>query len=383
VGAPTSPLRVVVAGGGFAAAELLLAARALAGDRVDLALVAPHPRLAFRPAAPGEAFGGGPVEEFDLRDLAADVGARYVEGAVEAVAPRAHRLRLASDRALDYDALVLAIGTRPRAAIPGATTYRDQRDNPLVSAFVDDLVDGHVSRVVLAAPAGASWPLPLYELALLAGGVVEDRGLNALVTLVTPEEAPLEVFGPEVAAAVRDVLERAGVHLETGVSPGSVVREGLTLAFGGLIRADRVIAVPRLVGRRLTGVPAGWDGFVATDERGAVPGLADVYAAGDMTAFPVKQGGLAAQQAGVIAAEIARRAGAAAPDEPVRHLLRTRLLGARPPLMLAAELDGSGRALSGQTFPAPVEEPDTATEKLLARHLAPWMAAHPSRTAAA
>jgi sulfide:quinone oxidoreductase len=244
-------------------------------------------------------------------------------------------------------------------------------------------VDGHVSRVVLAAPAGASWPLPLYELALLAGGVVEDRGLNALVTLATPEEAPLEVFGPEVAAAVRDVLERAGVHLETGVSPGSVVREGLTLAFGGLIRADRVIAVPRLVGRRLTGVPAGWDGFVATDERGAVPGLADVYAAGDMTAFPVKQGGLAAQQAGVIAAEIARRAGAAAPDEPVRHLLRTRLLGARPPLMLSAELDGSGRALSGQAFPAPVEEPDTATEKLLARHLAPWMAAHPSRTAAA
>jgi len=41
--AMTAPLRVVVAGGGFAAAELLLALRSLAEERVELELIAPGP----------------------------------------------------------------------------------------------------------------------------------------------------------------------------------------------------------------------------------------------------------------------------------------------------------------------------------------------------
>src|SRR5687767_14476152 len=50
------PFRVVVVGGGFAAAEALLALRNFAGDHVEIELVTAEPELPFRPAATTAAF---------------------------------------------------------------------------------------------------------------------------------------------------------------------------------------------------------------------------------------------------------------------------------------------------------------------------------------
>ena len=86
---------MLVAGGGVAAAELLLALRSLAEDRVELELVAPSARLPFRPAATATALDGGGVPEYDLQAIASDTGARFRRDTVEAVAPDAHRVRLA------------------------------------------------------------------------------------------------------------------------------------------------------------------------------------------------------------------------------------------------------------------------------------------------
>ena len=66
---------VVVAGGGVAGLEGLLALRALAGDRVDLTLVAPDPEFTYRPLAVAEPFALGhayrvPLSQFPLRAIA-------------------------------------------------------------------------------------------------------------------------------------------------------------------------------------------------------------------------------------------------------------------------------------------------------------------------
>ena len=68
-----------------------------------------------------------------------------------------------------------------------------------------------------------------------------------------------------------------------------------------------MIALPSLSGQRIDGVPQTRDGFVPVDRHGRVDGLPDVYAAGDITRFPVKQGGLAAQQADAAAESRPRR----------------------------------------------------------------------------
>jgi sulfide:quinone oxidoreductase len=368
---------VVVAGGGFAAAEALLALRALAEDRVSLELISPSPRLVFKPAATGHPFGASTVEEYDLRRLADEVGATYRADAVEAVAPQACRLRLASGAVANYDELVLATGARATAAVPGATTYRDHRDSSTLGQLLGDLRAGTVREVVFAAPAGVAWTLPLYELALLTAREIDEHDLFATVAIVTPEASALHVFGADVSTAVESLLSDHLVHLVPVTRPDRVSRDGLRLSDGGRITADRVIAVPRLTGRQLPGVPSDWSGFVATDDRGRVESLAHVFAAGDMTHFPIKQGGLATQQADVIAAELARGVGVDVPPSPLRHVLRTQLFGADGPLFLQVELDAHGRPVVDGERPSLSNDPSWwPAAKLFGRYLSPWMAAH-------
>lgn len=367
------PLRVVVAGGGFAAGEALLALRALAAERVELELVTPDRRLFFRPQATSAVFDGGDVQTFDLGELAASVGARLRDDAVRAVAPSARRLALASGAHTGYDALVLALGARARAGVPGAITFRDQRDLAQVRALVDDVRCGRLHRLVLTAPAGVTWMLPLYELALQTAAEIDEHGLAAEVTVVTPERQPLEVFGPAASAAVAAVLRQRGVHVLTATVPLSADHDGLRLVWGGTIPADAVVSTPVLSGRRIPGVPGNFSGFVDTDAHSRVVGLERVWAAGDMTTSPIKQGGLATQQADAAAADIAALAGADVAPVGDPRTLRARLLGTDQPLYLRAELDPAGRPLgTGEAVAG--DAPWWPAAKVVGRHLSPWMA---------
>ena len=130
---------MLVAGGGFAAAELVLALRAQAEDRVEIELVAPSAELPFRPAATAAPFGPEDVQVYDLAAIAADAGAALRYDTVWAVAPNVRRVRLSSGASTSYDALVLAVGARARVGVPGAITFRDQRDSHLVAGLLDDL----------------------------------------------------------------------------------------------------------------------------------------------------------------------------------------------------------------------------------------------------
>jgi sulfide:quinone oxidoreductase len=72
-----------------------------------------------------------------------------------------------------------------------------------------------------------------------------------------------------------------------------------------------------------------------------VRGVPDVYAAGDTITFPIKQGGIATQQADAVATAIAARAGAPVRPEPFRPVLRAILLTGETPLYLRSEPAGS------------------------------------------
>jgi sulfide:quinone oxidoreductase len=259
--------------------------------------------------------------------------------------------------------------------VPGALTFRDQRDAGLVAAAIDELEAAGGGRVAFAVPAGVAWTLPAYELSLLTAAELARRGAAAEVVLVTPEARALEVFGSVVSDRVEELLREHEIRLLRGTAAADVRRGRLALASGESLAADRVIAVPRLVGRRIAGVPADWNGFVDTDQHGRVRELADVYAVGDLTGFPVKQGGIAAQQADVVAAVLARRAGADVAVPRIQPVLRSRLLGAGGPLYLRAELDAAGRPHASAAASTACEEPPWwPASKVFARHLTPWMA---------
>ena len=78
-------LRVVIAGGGIGAVEAVLALRALAGDRVDIELVAPGKDFVFRPLAVAEPFGYAAPLRIPLAELAGSHDVRVREESLAAV----------------------------------------------------------------------------------------------------------------------------------------------------------------------------------------------------------------------------------------------------------------------------------------------------------
>src|SRR5581483_4395057 len=136
--------------------------------------------------------------------------------------------------------------------------------------------------------------------------------------------------------AVRERLETAGVELRTRAAPVRVSDGRLLLDGGATIAADAVVALPRLEVPRFPGLPQGDAGFVRVDEHCRVEGLTDVYAAGDVMDFPVKQGGFAARQAQTAALAIAARAGAPVSPETLDPVLRGVLLSGEQATYLEA-----------------------------------------------
>lgn len=367
------PRRVVIAGGGFAALEAALALRALAAERIELTLLSPDPVFHYRPAATSEAFSQAPTRQYDLRTIAGDLRAVYHGARLESIVPEERSVRISSGAQLHYDALILATGARAIVAIPGALTFRDQRDLRPLRNLLAELEAGVVRRVAFVVPTGCSWPLPLYELALLSATRAREQGLDAEITLVTAEGEPLSLFGQQASALVRGLLRERGVRFIGSTAGFRVLRDGSLITFAGSIAAERFVAAPQLRGERISGVPASLWGFVPIDVCGRVEDLADVYAAGDITTFPIKQGGLAAQQADRVAHTIASGLGAPVKELRTDHLLRARLLGGDRALVLRTELDAFGQPTS-----AALEYPDknlpASSPKVFGRYLTPYLA---------
>jgi sulfide:quinone oxidoreductase len=332
-------IHVVIAGGGVAALETLMALRALAGHRVDITLISPEREFLYRPVTVAEAFERGEARVYDLAEIVGHQGGgRLIWDSLAEVDPDDHVAVTGSGKRIPFDALVVATGAAASEPFPGALTFRGRADVPALRSLLDELVDGSAQSVALALPSERMWPLPLYELALMTAAHLREHGASGVkVWLVTPEEEPLELFGPAAARAMSPMLKARGINLRSSSRP-ALVREGaLVLAGGAWIATDRVITLPVLEGPRLHGLPHDRQGFVPVDAHGRVAGLPDVYAAGDVTAFPLKQGGLAAQQADAIAEVIAAGAGCEIVPKPFTPVLRGLLMTGGAPLYLRCE----------------------------------------------
>jgi sulfide:quinone oxidoreductase len=366
----TRALRVLIAGAGVAALEATLALRELAEDRVDIELLAPDTEFVYRPMAVAEPFAQGEARRFPLARLVELAGARLTPGTLACVDLDARRLETGDGTELEWDVLLLALGARTREGIAGGLTFRGPVDRAALTALVDDALSGRVQSITFALPTLAAWPLPLYELALMMKIRLADAGAtNVRVDIVTPEAEPLAVFGGDASGSIKTLLETRGIGLRTHTTP-VVFRDGaLVVVPGRAIRTERVVSLPVPDGRRIPGLPDDGRGFVRTDQHGRVEGREDVYAAGDITTFPLKQGGIATQQADAAAESIAALAGAPVTPHPFRPVLRGLLLtGLSPRFMAAGLLDDSSEVDTEPLWWPPA--------KIVGRHLAPFLATH-------
>ncbi|MBD0291361.1 MAG: FAD-dependent oxidoreductase [Thermoleophilia bacterium] len=278
---PHSRLRVVVAGGGVAALEATLALRALAPELVDVELVAPEHHFWYRPLAVAEPFEQGRAEAFELAELAESMGASFTPGGLTSIDPDARVVTTASGAEIAYDALVVASGAHAHPAVAGALTFRGPADSTAFRVLLAEIEAGAVERLVFAVPGGVTWPLPLYELALLTAAHIRRRKAPPVsLALVTHEPAPLAIFGEAASATVSRLLAERDVFAFCG---RYVVRAGegeVTIVPTGSMPADRVVALPRLAGTEIKGLPMDAEGFVPTDGHGRVAGVERGLAAG-------------------------------------------------------------------------------------------------------
>jgi sulfide:quinone oxidoreductase len=367
----TPPVRTLIAGGGVAALEAALALRELAPGLVRTTLLAPEPEFVYRPMRVREPFGYSLAQRYSLEQISREIEVELVQDAFKWLDPERSCVHTEGGRALGYDALLIALGARRVPAFRHALTIDDRCLDEQLHGLIQDLEGGYVSSIAFVAPSPMAWPLPIYELALMTAGRAYGMGIDVSITVATPEDQPLAVFGADVSAAVRRALDRRAVTT-IGSAHCTISSPGVVSIHPGsrTLRVDRVVALPQLHGPGADGVPGrARAGFIPVDAYCRVPGLERVWAAGDATDFAIKHGGIAAQQADVAAQGIAALAGAGAPPDPFRPELHAVLLGAEKPLYLSAHVTG-GHGSSSRISEAPTWSP---SRKIAARYLAPYL----------
>ncbi|MCW3016758.1 MAG: hypothetical protein JWO02_3850 [Solirubrobacterales bacterium] len=357
---PATTFRVAIAGGGVAAVTAMMALADHSDGRLEVDLICPAGDFVLRPQLIGAPWGGPPLRT-DLAALADEFGAHYRPTQLERIEAGACPVVTSDGLSKPYDAVLVATGATPAMAYPGVLTVG-------LGGLPDALARPGRGSVAVVVPPGTGWTLPAYQLALLVAATGE-----AGVRVVTTEPRPLEIFGTTASGRVADFLTSHGVDVESGrhVAPGS--QEAAELA-------DHVVALPTLHGPRIAGLPFDADGFIPVDEIQRVRGLGAIFAAGDVTAGSIKQGGLAAHQAERAAMAIARMAGMSPPQKFDPATLRGKLAIGNDELYLRRSLadadPASGRDALYQHSDA---DPGTASDRPLWKPAAAMLAWRLSR----
>jgi len=355
----------------MAGLEALLALRDLANELVDVTLVAPEPDFVYKPLAVDEPFSAAPPEHHELAPLARELGVRFVQEGVGAVRAGERTVELGDASTLSYDALLVCIGGRERAAYSRAVTFWAAGEWSLdIDGLLERAAASSSRRIAFIVPPGVTWSLPLYELALMSERRARSAGISELELLVvTPEATPLVIFGPAASEAVAELLAVRGIQVLTSTYMHEEAEGFVTTPGHRVLEAGAAIALPAIDGPALDGLPADDDGFIPIDEHARVKGVEDVYAAGDGTTFPIKQGGIATQEADAAAEHIAARFGAPREPEPFRPVLRGKLITGEETLsMRAAVAGGAGEGVTS------VDYLWWPPHKVSGRYLAPFLA---------
>ncbi len=369
---------VIIAGAGIAGIEGLLRLRRIAGDEVRVTVLSPSDEFVYRPLAVLEPFSHDSLRRYPLAGLLADAGAEHVRDRLARVDADFGLVATADGRELPYDALLVALGAGESNPFAHAVLFTDHNSGETFHSVIGDLQAGHVTSVTFVVPNWLVWPLPLYELALLTAHHAQAVGIDAELTFLTTEARPLKAFGQAAGDAIVGLLDDAGIVLRTGASidvpgPGRLGLDGEELY------ADRIVTLPRITGPAVPGLPAGTNWFTPIDDYCRVPGIeGHVFAAGDATDFPVKHGGLGAQQADTAAAGIAHLAGIGPRPAPLAPVIRSTLLTGETPLYLTACLQGD----LGWSSAVHERAPWPIDHKLVAEELSPYLAGLDSALAA-
>lgn len=247
-------------------------------------------------------------------------GIEVVRAEIERIEPEQRTVR-AGGRDFAGDAVIVSLGadlapeTIPGLAAAGHNLYTVAGASAIRDAL-EQFKGGRI--VVLTAAPAYKCPAAPYEAAMLIEAALRRRGLRERTQLdiYAAEPAPMGVTGPQISAAVRQIVEQKGItyhpeHQVTGVDPAA---RQLAFANGAQAEFDLLIYVPphRVPGavRQAGLAPEG--GWITVDRSTFATRFPGVFAIGDVTSVPLamgkplpKAGVFAEAQAEVVAENLA------------------------------------------------------------------------------
>jgi NADPH-dependent 2,4-dienoyl-CoA reductase/sulfur reductase-like enzyme/nitrite reductase/ring-hydroxylating ferredoxin subunit len=281
------PSSVVIAGGGAAGAACAETLRRH-GYVGAITLVADEPPGPVdRPNLSKDYLAGSAPEEWiPLRDAEfyQQLGIEFLLGAgVRRIDRAQRRVELAEGRSLPYGALLLATGCAPRRlTIPGA----DRAHVFVLRTLADSrAIIARATTGARAVVVGASF------IGLEVAASLRKRAV--VVDVISPEPIPLgRVIGDKLGTHVRGLHEQQGVTFHLGRTPAQIEDARVVLDDGSALQADFVVLGVGVVPRTALAEQAG-----LTVERGVVvddhlrTSDPDIYAAGDIAAYPDARSG--------------------------------------------------------------------------------------------
>jgi sulfide:quinone oxidoreductase len=365
-----SSFKVVICGAGIAGIEGLLRVRKLTGDLVDITLLSAATELSYRPLAILEPFGAAKARRYPVARIAADSGAEWIPHDLTWVDRAKRTVHFSNGLELGYDALLLAVGGRHRRPPPHMQMFTDRNATEVYSSILAAIEAAEIRHLAFVMPSGPSWPLPLYELALLTSTRMRYVA-DLRISFVTAEKLPLQPFGQEAGEVLARTMREAGITLFCDTQVRALGKQHLQLNPGGDLHPDLVITIPTITGPNVAGLAGdARDRFLPIDDRCRLVGAdGHIFAAGDATDLIIKHGGVGAQQADTAAAGIAYLAGVGHPPAPLHPLIQGTVLTGADPLYLMAHLV-AGHGWRGKVYSEP---PWSPTEKVIAAELSPYL----------
>lgn len=249
------------------------------------------------------------------------LGIEVRRGEVEAIDPAARTVSVGGEQ-LVADQLVVSLGAElapelvPGLAEGGHNFYTLAGAVALRDALA--ALSGPARVVVLTAAPAYKCPAAPYEAALLIDAHLRERGLRDAVSVevYAAEPGPMGVAGPEVSAAVKQLLAERQIPYfpEHQVRSVDVATKTLSFANGASAGFDVLAAVPPHRAPRVVRECAllGENGWVGVDRHTLETRFPGVFAIGDVVSIPLslgkplpKAGVFAHGQAEVVAKNIA------------------------------------------------------------------------------
>ncbi len=227
---------------------------------------------------------------------------RLVRPGIQIVHQEARRLDTDNRRVettaetLTYDYLILALGAElAPQKIPGlaedAHTFYTYQGAQRLNEALRDFQGGKIALVISRLPYKC--PGAPHEGAMLIADYFRKRGLKnqVEVQLFTPEPQPMPVAGPELGAAVRQMLESKGIAFNPSHNVISVNHQTRELTFEGKepFRYDLLIVVAPHVAPQIVQEAGLTDGlgWIPVDRATLRTDRENVYAVGDITSISI------------------------------------------------------------------------------------------------